>query len=305
MLGCQFEISLKILPMHNFIKPMVTTADALKMVRKKLHSPKKEFFAAHATQLKSLYDEYDQKTAKDELHELEPYWKILPTDDKKDVDSKMEKRHLAYGLYGSDRPFVNAHWEAVTKANGNETLYCPICGLKECEEMDHFVPREEGQYPEYSAHLSNLIPLCHTCNHDKSTKFIDENKKRIFFNAFYDILNRRDIIKGVISISSLDGIPMIKMEVNSSLSPTKKPDMYILSTIIDLELLPLFQDRAKMLFKREIRRLIARADKSWDEIISEYAKEATPHDDDPDIVYPAVMKAIIESQVMETWFKSI
>ena len=291
--------------MHNFIKPTVVTSDALKAVKKKLHSPKKDFIAANAAQLESLYGVYDQKAASDELHELTPCWEILSTDDNKTVDSKREKRHLAYELYGSDRPFVNAHWEAITKVNGNETLYCPICGLKECEEMDHFLPREEDQYPEYAAHLSNLIPLCHTCNHDKSTKFLDANKRRIYFNAFYDILNTREIIEGVISISPLDGMPKIKMQVNSALSATRKPDMYILSTITDLNLLPLFQDRAKTLFKREIRRLYSRAGKPWDEIKNEVTIEATPQADDPDIVYPAVMKAIVEPPVMDAWFKSL
>ncbi len=283
----------------------MATADALKEVKKYLHSPKKEFLAAHAAQLETLYDDYDNAASKDGFHLLKPFWNIQSTDDKATKDAKKDKRHLAYELYGSDRPFVNAHWEAVTKANGNETLYCPICGLKECEEMDHFVPREEGQYPEYSAHLSNLIPLCHTCNHDKSTKFLDGKKKRIFFNAFYDILNRRDIIEGVISISPLDGMPQIKMQVKSALSASQKPDMYILSTIDDLDLISLYRDRAKTLFKREIRRLQSRAGQSWDDIKDELARESVPQAGDPDIVYPAVMKAIVDSPIIETWFNSL
>ena len=118
-------------------------------------------------------------------------------------------RRLANQLYGDDRPFVNAHWEYLTKANGGETIYCPICGMHECEEMDHFVPRDESQFPEYSAHLSNLIPLCHSCNHKKSDKFLDKNGKRIFFNAYFDILIDRTLLVCDISISDKDGMPQI------------------------------------------------------------------------------------------------
>ena len=305
MHDCLFETSLKTLPMHNFIKPSVATNDALDAVKKYLRSPKKEFFASNVALLKKLYEGYDKAASIDELHKLTPYWKIYSTDDAKNADLKKNDRHLSHELYDSDRAFVNAHWEAITKANGNETLYCPICGMKECEEMDHFLPREENMYPEYAAHLSNLIPLCHTCNHSKSTKFLNDKKDRIYFNAFYDTLNRWDIIEGVISVCPLDGIPQIKMLVNPTLSTTTSPDRYILSTIADLNLLHLYQDKAKIYFKREIRRLQSRVGQPWDDISSELSKEASIHAYDPDIVYPAVMKAIVQSSVMESWFSSL
>ena len=291
--------------MHNFLKPTVAAADALKEVKKYLHSPKKEFFVSHAAQLETLYDAYDTIASKDELHTLAPYWSIKSTDDDGAKQSKKNNRHLAYELYGSERPFVNAHWEAVSKENGNETLYCPICGLTECEEMDHFVPREENLYPEYSAHLSNLIPLCHSCNHKKSIKFLDKSGKRIYFNAFYDTLTRRDILECSIISSPIDGTPQITTMVNPSLNPTQKPDVYILSTIADLELLKRFQSRAKLLFKKEISRLATRAGQDWGQIKAEFTSISLPVFGEPDVVYPAVMKAISKSTVMETWFKSL
>lgn len=301
----RYVISLKILLMHNFVKPSTPVKDALNSVKKGLQSPKKEFYAKNETVIETLYDSYDKMATNDELHKLAPFWQINPEDDKKTIGSKKVKRHLAYKLYGSKRPFVNDHWEAVKKSNGGETLYCPICGLNACEEMDHFVPREEDLFPEYSAHLSNLIPLCHNCNHKKSTKFLDTNGNRIFFNAFYDLLSKRDILECRIISSPLDGMPQIKTDVSSGLTKSKKPDMYILSTITDLDLLKRFQAKAKLHFKKEMSRLSVRAGQDWAQIKTEFAVLSTLGTEEPDVVYPAVMKAISESPIMEAWFKSL
>lgn len=300
-----YVISLKIPLMHNFVKPTTPVKDALKSVKKGLQSPKKEFFAKNEAAIETLYDNYDKMAANDELHKLSPLWQINPADDKRTILFKKAKMHLVYKLYGSKRPFVNDHWEAVTKSNGGETLYCPICGLHECEEMDHFVPREEDLFPEYSAHLSNLIPLCHNCNHKKSTKFLDEKGKRIFFNAFFDLLTKRDILECNIISSPLDGMPQIKTDVSPGLNASKKPDMYILSTITDLELIDRFRAKAKMHFKKEMSRLTVRAGQDWTQIKTEYVALSTPGTGEPDVVYPAVMKAIAESPIMESWFKSL
>lgn len=293
MQGCLYVIFLKRKKMHNFVKSTVAIDDNLREVGKKLHSPKKEFFAANKDILSSLYNNYDELAAKDELHTLQPHF------------SSKAERHLVYELYGSERPFVNAHWENLTRINGGETLFCPICGLNECEEMDHFVPREEEKYPEYSAHLSNLIPLCHSCNHKKSAKFLNDINDRIYFNAFYDILNDRELLCCSIELSTLDGLPQIRVLVNPSLYFENKPDKYILSTIQDLDLLPRFQTRAKSLFKKEINRLQSRVGQSWDLIKNEMLTQSTPVAGDPDIVYPAVLKAIGESDIMEAWYNSL
>lgn len=291
--------------MHNFVKPIKSVEDSLKMVGKGLHSPKKEFFASNIGVLKNLFDEYDVKAGNDELHLLSKQWAINAGDSDAIKSNKRGNRHLANQLYGDDRPFINEHWEYLTERNGGETLYCPICGLHECEEMDHFVPRDESEYPEYSAHLSNLIPLCHNCNHKKSSKFLDDTGKRIFFNAFYDSLTQRDVVVCEITKSPKDGLPQIKAIINPLLSRTKKPDMYILSTISELNLMQRFGDKAKMWLKKEMNRLERRVGQNWDSIKAEMKQLATPVVDDPDIVYSAVICAIVDSDVMEKWFKSL
>jgi len=279
--------------MHNFVKSNISIEESLESVKKKLHSPKKEFFATHKDELVSLYHNYDDLATRDELHTLQPHL------------NDRDNRCIAYELYGSNRPFVNYHWEKLTELNGGETLICPICGLKDCEEMDHFLPREENMFPEYSTHLTNLIPLCHSCNHNKSTKFLDAGKNRLFFNAYFDILTKRDIVVCTIELSTLDSMPQVKVEISPSLSAEQKPEKYILSTIKELELVPRFRNSAKIKFKNELNRLKIRANQDWESIKKEYVSLYAIERNYPDIVYPAVLKAIAESSVMEEWFQSL
>lgn len=291
--------------MHNFAKPEKTVDDSLKLVGKGLRSPKKEFFATEKNTLKSLYEDYDIKAERDELHLLTKKWQTEPGDDDAVKAAKADKRHLANQLYGDDRPFVNEHWEYLKTKNNGETLFCPICGLGECEEMDHFVPRDESEYPEYSAHLSNLIPLCHSCNHKKSSRFLDNTGKRIFFNAFYDVIAERNILVCDITVSPKDGLPQINIKCNPALSSSSKPDMYVLSTIADLDLLPRFDTRARQWLRYEMNRLVQRAGQDWSVIVTEMIPLAKPIANNPDIVYPAVLDAIVNSSVMESWFKAL
>lgn len=291
--------------MHNFIKPVKSVVDNLNSVGKGLHSPKKEFFALEKATLVSLYNNYDNLAEKDELHLLTRQWPLVSSEDNAVKKEKAEKRHWANQLYGDDRPFVNDHWEQLTENNGGETLYCPICGLHECEEMDHFVPRDESQFPEYSAHLANLIPLCHNCNHKKSSCFLNDSGERLFFNAYYDVLKQRDILVCEITESPIDGLPQIETKCNPALTATKKPDKYILSTISELHLMVRFNSKAKQWLKHEMGRLVQRAGQDWDTIKTEMISLSIPAANETDIVHPAVMGAIATSDVMEQWFKSL
>lgn len=291
--------------MHNFKKPYKSVSDSLNDVGKGLHEPKKSFFTQNRATLESLYNNYDALAVKDELHTLTRNWKYTPGMSlaaKKSVD---DSRGLANQLYGDDRPFVNEHWELLTQQNGGDTLYCPICGLHECEEMDHFVPRDVTQFPEYSTHISNLIPLCHSCNHKKSSKFLDASGRRIYFNAFYDILTTRDLLVCSISKNPTDGLPQISTTLNASLTKAKTPDVYILSTIADLGLMERFEAKARLCLKKEMTRLKGRAGQDWDVIKAEMVSLSKPSSGDPDIVAPAVLRAISGSKLMEDWFKSL
>ena len=291
--------------MHNFKKPQKSIADSLNEVGSGLKSPKKNFFANTKDRLAVLFDDYNDKASNDALHTLKPEWPINTCDDAATKVTKNENRKNANGLYNSDRLFVNKHWETLKDNNNGEIPYCPICGLNECEEMDHYVPRDEDKFPEYSTHLDNLIPLCHSCNHKKSNKFIGEDGERLYFNAYYDKLEYRDIIVATIELSTLDGLPQIVLSVNPKLSKMVAPDKYILSTIDDLNLMQRFNERAKLQLREEMTRLSVRAGQSWDIIREEMNKMATPIDGDPDIIKPTVMRAIAQSLDMEKWFNNL
>ena len=290
--------------MHNFIKSDISIADSLTDVGSKLKSPKKEFFAKNKDRMEKLYINYNKKAKEDSLHTLESEWTLKTNDDKTTKDAIKKNREYAYGLYGSERPYVNKHWTTLTAKNGG-LLYCPICGLNECEEMDHYVPRDHDQFPEYSAHLDNLIPICHSCNHKKSNNFLSKNGERLYFNAYYDSLTHRNILIGKITLSPIDGLPQIEVNVNPLLSKEKTPDKYILSTIDDLGLMRRFNKWAKLLLKNEMTRITARVGLSWEVMRDEMNKLSTPMDGNPDIVYPAVMGAIAQSTDMEAWYNKL
>lgn len=291
--------------MHNFIKSDISIANSLNAVGSRLKDPKKAFFADSKETLEKLFIDYNEKAANNRLHLLRPVWAVQSSDNTATKNEKINNRQLAYGLYGSTRRFVNEHWERLKAINGGKTLYCPICGLHECEEMDHFVPRDDDQFPEYSAHLDNLIPLCHNCNHKKSNMFLGNSDERLFFNAYYDILTDRNILVGVISLSPVNGLPQINVSVNPRLLKTSVPDKYILSTIKVLSLMDRFNDRAKYCLKQEMTRLSYRVGQPWQIIRDEMNKLAIPIDGDHDIVRPAVMGAIANSTVMEEWYNTL
>ena len=291
--------------MHNFIKSDISITDSLNEVGFKLQNPKKDFFATCRERFEKLYSDYNEKAADDKLHMLTPEWGFKTSDDDIAKNDKIEKRKLAYGLYEAGRPFVKMHWERLKTINGGATLYCPICGLHECEDMDHFAPRDFDKFPEYSAHLNNLIPLCHNCNHKKWNKFLGDNGERLYFNAYYDTLTDRNILVGVITISPVDGLPQIEVIINPILSNTKVPDKYILSTIEDLKLMHRFNEKAKQWLKYEMVRISIRVGQPWQVIRNEMAKLATPIEGDPDIVHPVVLGAIASSSEMEAWYNTL
>lgn len=97
-----------------------------------------------------------------------------------------------YRLYDSQRKEMKSLKDRLLKDINDSFYYCPYCGVQLVEDLDHYIPRSE--FPEYSVHIHNLIPLCHRCNQAKSNLWRNEKKKRLFFNAYYDVLPEMDKI---------------------------------------------------------------------------------------------------------------
>lgn len=119
--------------MHKLNRNPISIDDNLKIVRKGLRAEQRAFFDAEKDNLKNVFEKYDSSstTAPVSLETLRPMWAENKTDTPAQKSSKKEKRDRAFNLYGSNRPFVNYHWEALKAANGGKVLMCPICGLKE------------------------------------------------------------------------------------------------------------------------------------------------------------------------------
>lgn len=86
-------------------------------------------------------------------------------------------------LYKRDRAVIKNLWNDVIGQNGS-MFRCPICGIDTVYHLDHYMPK--SIFPEFSIHPHNLIPLCAKCNDNKSQQWLDNNKNRVVFNAYYD-----------------------------------------------------------------------------------------------------------------------
>ena len=192
MLGCVSSISLIVATqMHNLNKSSHSVNHGINHTKKGLSQEKKDF--VDNQNLKDAHLDYDYKASNGTLNTLSPKW----------TESQSVEREIAYNLYGSTRPIIRNHWTELERNNGNTAIVCPFCGLTDAEEMDHFVPRgKEKLFPEYSTHYSNLIPLCHNCNHSKGDDWIEDGQQ-IFFYAYFD---------------RLDGIEILRCEISRDLS---------------------------------------------------------------------------------------
>lgn len=238
--------------MHNFNRNPISIDDNFVSVGKGLHSDQRTFLNAEKRQLKNAFLQYDACAVTNpvSLERLQPIWSDTTTDTEAQKKAKKEKRDRSFKLYGSNRPFVNEHWEGLKRVNDGTLLLCPICGLKPCTEMDHYMPR--SLFHEYSSHASNLIPLCHDCNQDKHDYWLNRKGERYFFNAFFDHLPTK-IIDCAISVSH--GFPQAEVSVYTGLDAARYYDAVVLRTIKKLKLIDRFQATADAVMRSEIQRL--------------------------------------------------
>lgn len=286
--------------MHNLKMYNVKAKDDIIESGKGLKKEKKAFFNSVKDQLEKRYAEYDKKAADGNLATLAPLWREC---DKTNRDS-------AYDLYWPWRSLVKKHWEELKEQNGGESILCPICGLAIAKEMDHYIPRE--RMPEFSVHRNNLIPLCHDCNHDKSTDWLDENEQRYIFNAFFDTGLQDNLIECIISLSPQDHQPCIDVRLNSSLDMTKEVNRLAVSSINRLKLLVKYKEKAKECFRQRLQDILGRyhreraqmsAKDFWNDEKENYRYCQT--NNKADFIYNATCEAIYHSNDIETWLASL
>lgn len=86
---------------------------------------------------------------------------------------------------------------------------CPLCEVDHHNEKEHYLPKTE--FPEYSIFIPNITPVCTTCNLKKSSKFIDNERERQFFNIYFDRIPSKKILKA--KVMFLDKIPIVEFEL--------------------------------------------------------------------------------------------
>mgnify|MGYP002852188021 CR=1 FL=1 len=289
--------------MHNFVPPLKGARLSLIEVGKRLRGSKRTFFVNNNIKLRRLFIDYNRLAFSGALHLLTQAVKDSPSDTKTVREEKQVWRENANALYGSNRAFVNKHWEDITKKNGGKKLKCPICGIRYCSEMDHYVPR--ALFPEYSSHLNNLIPLCHECNNGKGNQYLSKKGgKRVFFNAYYDDLKGESPIECAIGVSSIDGLPEVHVSFNSSLNVGIMPGSIVKSTFDQLtDLIPLYQVKASDYLRQEVIRLSNASIGARGEIMNSYP--LLSQTGSIDFLQAEVFKAITISKDMAIWVKSL
>lgn len=276
-----------------------------------MHKEQRLFFDNERANLKNAFLNYDSHSTTDpvSLENLHPIWAENIADTAIQKSAKKEKQDRASNLYGSSRPFVNNHWEALKAANGGNVLMCPICGLEECSEMDHYLPR--SLFHEFSSHTSNLIPLCHDCNHNKHDYWLNSKGERYFFNAFFDRLPAK-IIDCKITIRN--GFPHVKVSMNNGLNKANYYDSIVLRTFSMLELLRKIQMKADMFMRSETQRLISdyaiqktnyhdNREEFWNSRISTY-NEYIKHPNSFDFIELEMYKAMVSSLEIKDWVEN-
>lgn len=198
-------------------------------------------YNAVSSTLKSLFKEYNRNLIPMNLQCLTPH----------DGFTESQKRTV-HNLYESGKKEFEQLWNELKKANGGSCLRCPICGVSFAKELDHYVPRE--LFPEFSANPLNIIPLCHDCNHDKGAKWKDNKGYRLIFNAYFDKLSQKKLLKCEID-RVVNGLPLAKVSTCTIVNPNDA-DIRALKTIEELHLTNYYADYVNKDLATEVSQLI-------------------------------------------------
>lgn len=243
--------------MNNLIYTRGTDEAIYKAGRKGLHAESRVYLESLKDELVEAYANYHQLMAAGNLHQLSELWKVdylAPAAEREVVE---KKRRFVHDLYKSNRPIVTNHKEDILEQNHCDSIICPICGIESYEEWDHYVPRE--LMPEYSVLTSNLIPLCHDCNHAKNTLWLnDDESRRLIFNAFMDVVPNVPIVSCTLEIDGVLGMPRITVTRNPALRTEVPEESIIITTIEKLHLIDKYQEEANKSVNKTIQALLDR-----------------------------------------------
>lgn len=262
--------------MHNLQRSSKDIDHGIAATKKGLSAAKKNFI--DQTNLRLLHEDYDKKAVSGNLNQLKPIWspaviQIDPIMGKpKRTGPDESAKQMAYSLYGPSRPVIIDHRDELERLNGGKTIICPMCGMNPAKEMDHFAPRGLDSFPEYATHYTNLIPLCHDCNHTKGEQWLDDNGDQIFFNAYFDILGNLKYIDCVIYKDTSTGLLQAKViiVVNRNENPICRR---VHDTLKKLKLDKAYTENVNSQFRTRLN-----------EHLNEYKKESKRYDNIDDYI---------------------
>ena len=240
------------------MKQLVYTRDTdeniFKAGKKGLHFTNREYMESLKDELIEAYADYHQKMDTGCLHQLSGKWEVdfLAPEDERNATER--KRQFVHDLYKSNRPIAKNHKKDILDRNHCKTIICPICGIDTYDDWDHYVPRES--MPEFSVLTSNLIPLCHECNSDKGTLWLnDERDHRLIFNAFVDTVPNVPVVTCTLIIDDVLNYPYVRIDVNPALRADVPAENIILTTVENLRLIEKYQNEADKAVKKMIQAL--------------------------------------------------
>lgn len=243
--------------MNNLEYTRGTDEAIYKAGRKGLHTENRAYMESLKEELVGAYANYHQLMDEGNLHQLTELWEVdyLALEAEREIVER--KRRFLHDLYKSSRTIVKNHKNDILVQNNCDSIICPICGIDTYDEWDHYVPRE--LMPEYSVLTSNLIPLCHDCNHKKNTLWLnDDNSQRLIFNAFVDVLPTVPFITCTLESDDILGLPRIAVAPNTSLRAEVTEENIILTTIEKLSLIDKYQEEANKTVNKTIQALLDR-----------------------------------------------
>lgn len=217
----------------------------LHLIGSALHGDNRATYLSIENSLYAKYDEYDANAST--LEALTPLWTQKQLENEKQWD-------CAHEMYGRERKEISNLWEYLKNANGGKIIKCPLCGVRDVTDLDHYAPR--SIFPEHSVNPRNLIPTCHECNLEKDHVWLTKGGHRIIFHAYFD--NPIHILVAIGSTIKIDqyNIPYVELYQNH---PTKRPKGYgiMMRTLVKLGLFDFYCEQANDLFKIEFIKLDA------------------------------------------------
>lgn len=184
------------------------------------------------TNNKSFIEAYDTDYAKDKWNDIVPG--IPHAVNNKDNEEFQD-------LYSYSFSPIVKYRERLDRDNNGRTATCPICEASAANSLDHYIPQTE--YPLYVVHPRNLIPCCTECNGHKNEKIIDDNKDRLYWNAFIDEQPTEQYLFCSISTSSI-GLPKCEYEIRQGHIDNRLWKI-ITNTFEDFQLIKKYRIQAK------------------------------------------------------------